>query len=91
MPNLMMRLAAATALPVFLSACVETTTVTAASPVVSKLSDGGVEVTLQGNANCVTRFNSEGALTYATEGVDGCSDSEIAAAKEVAIANIANL
>jgi hypothetical protein len=89
MPNLTIRLAAAMALPILLSACVETTTT--ASPVVSRLSDGGVEVTLQGDANCVTRFNSEAALTYATEGIDGCSDSEIAAAKQVAIANISNL
>jgi hypothetical protein len=88
MQNPMIRLAAAMALPILASACVETTT---ASPVVSRLSDGGVEVTLQGDANCVTRFNNEGALTYATEGMDGCSDSEIAAARQVAIASISNL
>ena len=88
MPNPTIWLAAATALPVLLSACVETTS---ASPVVSRLSDGGVEVTLQGDANCVTRFSNEGAMTYATEGADGCSDSEIAAARQVAIANISNL
>jgi hypothetical protein len=88
MPNLTIRLAAVMVLPVLLSACVETT---AASPVVNRLSDGGVEITLQGDANCVTRFNNEGALTYATEGADGCSDSEIASARQVAIANISNL
>jgi hypothetical protein len=91
MTNLTFRLAAVMAMPVLLSACVETTTTTSASPVVNRLSDGGVEVTLQGDANCVTRFNNEGAMTYATEGVDGCSDSEIAAARQVAIANISNL
>jgi hypothetical protein len=91
MPNLTIRMTAMMVLPVLLSACGETTSTAAASPVVSKLSDGGVEVTLQGDANCVTRFNIEGAMTYATEGTDGCSDSEIAAARQVANANISNL
>ncbi len=91
MLDVTIRLAAVMALPILLSACVETTTVTTSSPVVNRLSDGGVEVTLQGDANCVTRFNNEGALTYATEGSNGCSDSEIATAKQVAIANISNL
>jgi hypothetical protein len=91
MPNLTTRMAAVMALPFLLSACVETTSTTTGGPVVSRLSDGGVEVTLQGDANCVTRFNIEGAMTYATEGTDGCSDSEIATARQVAMANISNL
>ena len=62
----------------------------ATDAVVNKLSDGGVEVTLQGSG-CVTRWNTEAAMTYASEGTEGCSDSQIAAAKTVAIANIPNL
>jgi hypothetical protein len=57
--------------------------------VLTKLPDGGVEITLQ-NTNCVTRFNVEGALTNATEGADGCQDKQIARAKEIAIQNISN-
>jgi hypothetical protein len=79
------------AVPAMLSACLETTQTNSAGAVVSQLSDGGVEVTLQGGANCVTRWNSEAAMTYATEGVDRCTDREIATAKRVAISNIANL
>jgi hypothetical protein len=91
MPDLTIRMAAMMVLPVLLSACIGTSSTTASSPVVSKLSDGGVEVTLQGDANCVTRFNIEGAMTYATEGTGGCSDGEIAAARKVAIDSISNL
>jgi hypothetical protein len=91
MPNLNARFLAILALPVALAACVETTTATTTNALVSQLSDGGVEVTLQGDANCVTRWNSEGAMTYATEGTDGCSDSDISTARGVAIANIQNL
>jgi hypothetical protein len=39
----------------------------------------------------VTRWNSEGAMTYASEGTQGCSDSDITTAKGVAVANIQNL
>lgn len=44
MPNLTIRIAAVMALPLLLSACVGATSTTTGGPVVSKLSDGGVEV-----------------------------------------------
>jgi len=83
-------LAAALALPVLLSACNETRDISSTDAIVNRLADGGVEVTLQGSG-CVTRWNSEAAMTYASEGTGGCTDSQIAAAKTVAIANIPNL
>jgi hypothetical protein len=87
--NVNARFLAILALPVVLAACVETTTATTTNAAVNQLSDGGVEVTL--STGCVTRWNIEGAMTYASEGPGGCSDSDISTARGVAIANIQNL